>query len=136
MRSSHWEFSPTFTPLNHGSLGAYPRNIQQAQDAFQKQCHARPDPFIKYELPKLINKSREAIAPLLGVDANEVVFVPNATTGVNIVLRNLKWEKADVVVHFSTIYRACDKTLSSIKEREPLETVNITLDYPLRTRKL
>jgi selenocysteine lyase/cysteine desulfurase len=122
MRETQFAFSPTFTPLNHGSFGAYPRAIQEAQNAFQKQCHKRPDTFIVYDLPVLINKSRKFIAHLLGVDVDEVVFVPNATTGVNTVLRNLKWETGDVVVHFSTIYGACEKTLSSIKEHEPLET--------------
>ena len=136
MRSSYFEFSPTFTPLNHGSFGAYPRMIQAVQDAFQKQCHARPDPFIKYDLPKLIDESRKAIAPLLGVEVDEVVFVPNATTGVNVVLRNLQWEKGDVVVHFSTIYGACAKTLASVKEHEALETANITLEYPVTDQEI
>jgi selenocysteine lyase/cysteine desulfurase len=90
MRETQFAFSPTFTPLNHGSFGAYPRAIQEAQNAFQKQCHKRPDTFIVYDLPVLINKSRKFIAHLLGVDVDEVVFVPNATTGVNTVLRNLK----------------------------------------------
>jgi hypothetical protein len=136
MRETQFQFSPTFTPLNHGSFGAYPLAIQQAQDAFQKQCHSRPDTFIVYDLPVLIDQSRQVVAPLLGVDVSEVVFVPNATTGVNTVLRNLKWEKGDVVVHFSTIYGACEKTLSSIKEHEPLETVNIKLEYPVKDEEV
>ena len=131
MREAHFQFSPTFTPLNHGSFGAWPRLIQEVQDNFQKQCHSRPDPFIVYELPALIDFSRSAIAPLLGVGTNEVVFLPNATTGVNVVLRNLKWNEGDVVVHFSTIYDSCEETLKNIKEYSPqLETENISLEYP------
>ena len=106
--------------------------IQETQDAFQKQCHERPDPFIVYTLPRLIDESRVAIAPLLGVATDEVVFVPNASTGVNTVLRNIKWESNDVVVYFSTIYSACEKMLASIMEQTPLETVKIELDYPIR----
>jgi hypothetical protein len=136
MRDSQFQFSPTFTPLNHGSFGAYPRVIQEAQDAFQKRCHERPDTFIVYDLPDLIDESRKAIAPYLGVEVDEVVFVPNASTAVNTVLRNLKWEKGDVVVHFSTIYGACEKTLSSIREHEPLETVNIALVYPIEDQEI
>jgi hercynylcysteine S-oxide lyase len=65
-------------------------------------------------LPKLSDESRKAIAPLLGLEVDEVVFVPNATTGAIFVLKNLKWEKGGVVVHFNTIYGACAKTLVSI----------------------
>jgi cysteine sulfinate desulfinase/cysteine desulfurase-like protein len=131
MRDSEFLFASSFTPLNHGSYGAYPRVIREAQDGFQKRCHERPSPFFVYDLPILIDESRKSAAPLLGVDVDEVVFVPNATTGVNTVLRNLKWEAGDVVVHFNTIYGACEKTLSSIKEHEPLETVSIELSYPI-----
>lgn len=116
MRNAHFQFSPTYTPLNHGSFGASPRPINEAREAFQKQCTERPDTFIVYDLPKLIDKSREAVAPLLGADPKEVVLVPNATTGVNTVLRNLKWEEGDIVCYFSTIYDACEKTIESVRE--------------------
>lgn len=105
--------------------------MQERQDEFQKLAHARPDTFIVSDLPKLIDESREAIAPLLGVPVDEVVFVPNATTGVNTVLRNLKFEEGDVVVHFSTIYGACEKTLASIGELTPLVSVCVGLEYPI-----
>ncbi|RFU35281.1 hypothetical protein B7463_g1030, partial [Scytalidium lignicola] len=131
MRQVHFRFHPSYTPLNHGSFGAFPDVVQQHQDALTKLCHERPDTFIVYDLPNLVDQSRQAIAPLLGVDVEEVVFVPNATTAVNTVLRNLKWEKGDVVIHFSTIYGACHKTLASIQEQEPLETVCIDLEYPI-----
>jgi selenocysteine lyase/cysteine desulfurase len=131
MREAHFRFGPTHTPLNHGSYGAYPAIVQREQDKFTKSLAERPDTFIVYDLPDLIDRSREAVAPLLGVDVDEVVFIPNATTGVNVVLRNLKFEKGDVVVHFSTIYKACEKTLSSIEEMIPLRCESILLEYPV-----
>jgi selenocysteine lyase/cysteine desulfurase len=131
MRDAHFQFAPSYTPLNHGSFGAYPHLVQDQQNAFHKLAQERPDTFIVYDLPTLVDQSREAIAPLLGADVDDVVFVPNASTGVNTVLRNLEWSNGDVVVHFSTIYGACEKTLASIKEHEPLETVSIPLIYPI-----
>jgi selenocysteine lyase/cysteine desulfurase len=131
MRNAHFAFSPAYTPLNHGSFGVIPTPIQETQKSFQKLAAERPDPFIVYDLPDLIDISRSAIAPLLGVDIDEVVFLPNATTGVNVLLRNLKWEKGDVVVYFSTIYAACEKTIASIAEHEPLEGEKIELVFPV-----
>jgi hercynylcysteine S-oxide lyase len=131
MREDHFLFSPAYTPLNHGSFGAYPRPVQDRQNEFKKLEHERPDVFIVSDLPKLIDKSRAAVAPLLGVPVDEVVFVPNATTAVNTVLRNLKFEEGDVIVHFSTIYSACEKTISSIGEMTPIVGVNVPLEYPI-----
>jgi selenocysteine lyase/cysteine desulfurase len=131
MRKTHFQFFPTFTPVNHGSYGAFPRLVQDQQTALQRQAAERPDVFIVRDLPPLIDASRAAIAPLLGVETDEVVFVPNATTGVNVVLRNLKWEEGDVVVYFSTIYSACEKTVASIKEHVGIEGVKIELEFPV-----
>lgn len=93
----------------------------------------RPDTFIVHDIPLLIDTSRSAIAPLLGVHTDEVVLIPNATTGVNTVLRNLKWEEGDVVVYFSTIYDACEKTIASVNEgiSGKIQEVKIELLYPV-----
>lgn len=118
MRDTQFLFSSSYTPLNHGSFGAYPRPVHDAHLRYQKMQHERPSKFIVYDLPDLIDTSRAAVAPLLGCHVDEVVLIPNATTGINIVLRNLKWDEdgMDTVVYFSTIYPACEKTLISIQE--------------------
>jgi selenocysteine lyase/cysteine desulfurase len=136
MRDAHFQFSPDYTPLNHGSYGAIPRVIQEKQADFTRLAAERPDTFIVYDLPNFIDESREAVAPFLGVPVDEVVFVPNATTGVNTVLRNLKFEQGDVVVHFSTIYGACEKTLASIAELTPLSCSEVLLDYPIEDAEI
>lgn len=54
---------------------------------------------------------------LLNVPTSTVVFVPNATTGVNTVLRNLVWNEdgKDEILYFSTIYGACGLTASTFQ---------------------
>jgi selenocysteine lyase/cysteine desulfurase len=131
MKEAHFQFAPSYTPLNHGSFGAYPRLIQEKQDEYTKLAAERPDTFIVYDLPNFIDTSRVAVAPLLGVPVDEVVFLPNATTGINTVLRNLKFDEGDVVVHFSTIYDSCEKTLASMQELTPFVCEEILLDYPI-----
>jgi hercynylcysteine S-oxide lyase len=131
MREKHFSFDPAYTPLNHGSYGTFPNIIRDYMRELQDLAAAQPDTFIRYNLPELLIKSREAIAPLLGVAADEVVFVPNATTGVNTVLRNLVYGRGDVILHFSTIYGACEKTISSICETSLAESVCIELQYPI-----
>ncbi|KAF8859791.1 aminotransferase family protein-like protein [Acephala macrosclerotiorum] len=131
MRDAHFSFSPSYTPLNHGSFGTHPKSVQGRQNELQSLAAARPDTFIVFDLPIFIDESRRAVAPLLGIDVDEVVFVLNATTGINTVLRNLRWEEGDVVVHFSTIYSACEKSISSVKDLVPMEAENVRLEYPI-----
>lgn len=131
MRETHFSFAPSFIPVNHGSYGATPRVVEEKHFSMQRSVTERPDVFMTYNLPKYLDESRKAVAPLLGVDKDEVVFVANATTGVNTVLRNLKFEEKDVIVYFSTIYDACEKTISAIGELSPLRPAPIPLTYPV-----
>ncbi|KAI4127512.1 MAG: hypothetical protein LQ338_003170 [Usnochroma carphineum] len=128
---SHFLLDPSYLPLNHGSFGTYPKPVRDRLRQIQDISELRPDAFFRYDLPKYIDSARAAIAEYLGVDAGECVFVPNATTGVNTVLRSLIFEKGDVIVYFSTIYGACEKTVEYIKETTPVQSAKIKLSYPI-----
>jgi selenocysteine lyase/cysteine desulfurase len=54
----------------------------------------------------LLDVSRAAVAKLLNAPVETVVYVPNATNGVNTVLRNLVWnpDGKDEILYFNTIY--------------------------------
>jgi selenocysteine lyase/cysteine desulfurase len=136
MLRTHFLFHPSYTPLNHGSFGAYPLPVQTCQTNYNSLAHSRPDTFIVSDLPKLINKSREAVAPLLGAHVDEIVLVPNATTGVNTVLRNIRWEEGDVVLYFSTIYDSCHKTIAHLSEMGPVRGVGVTIEFPISEEEI
>lgn len=131
MRDAHFSYAKGYTPLNHGSYGATPVCVRQYQQDLQDETEARPDLFIRKRLPKLLDESRAAIAPLLDVPVDEVVFVPNATTGVNTVLRNLVFGEGDLISYFSTIYDACEKTVQYICESTPAKSLRVELRLPM-----
>src|SRR5438045_4278864 len=131
MRSNHFLYDKAYTPLNHGSYGAFPAAVRDYRIRLQDRIEARPDPVIRNTLPPLLDEARAAVAPLLGVPTDEVVFVPNATTAVNTVLRNLVFEEGDVIVYFSTAYGACKKTIDYVCETTPLQSTSVTLEYPM-----
>jgi selenocysteine lyase/cysteine desulfurase len=138
MRLTHFPFSPTYTPLNHGSFGCSPTPILAHQSHLSTLAASRPDTFIVRDIPLLIDGSRVALAPLLGVHVDEIVLIPNATTGINTVLRNLKWEAGDVVVFFSTIYDACEKSIASVSEGLGgfIQGEKIELEYPVEDSEI
>jgi len=63
-------------------------------------CESAPDPFIRYTYPNLLDESRAAVAKVLNAPVEGVVFVPNATTGVNTVLGNIFWNNGDEILYF------------------------------------
>ena len=96
---------------------------------------ARPDPFIRYEYPKQLDISRAAVAKILNAPESTVVYVPNATNGVNTVLRNLVWHEdgRDEILYFNTIYGACGKTVDYVCEvnRDIVKGREIHLQLPM-----
>ncbi|OJJ47209.1 hypothetical protein ASPZODRAFT_64654 [Penicilliopsis zonata CBS 506.65] len=109
-------FDPQYKNLNHGSYGTYPRAVQAALRGFQDEAEARTDTFIRYTTPPALDASRTAVAKILNVPRRECVFVKNATTGVNTVLRNLRFSPGDVLLYFDTVYGAVEMGITSLRE--------------------
>ncbi|KAI1455056.1 aminotransferase family protein-like protein [Annulohypoxylon moriforme] len=135
-RQAYFNFADSYTPLNHGSFGAFPSCVRDYQRRLQCETEARPDTFIRFTYPKFLREARDVVAPLLGAETDEVVFVPNALTAVNTVLRNLTYQDGDVVLYFSTIYDACLKTIESLEETTRVKGYGIQLVYPVENDEI
>lgn len=104
--------------------------------SYQDQAEARPDEFIRYTYPKLLDESRAAISEVISAPVESLVFVPNATTAVNTVLRNLVFKPGDKILYFATIYGGCEKTVLYITETTPAEAVKVEYTYPVSDKWL
>ncbi|KAI8957316.1 PLP-dependent transferase [Daldinia sp. FL1419] len=135
-----FDFNPSHRNLNHGSFGASPRDVRNKLRLYQDRAEETPDAFIRYELPDILNECREAAAKLIRVPADTVVFVPNATAGVNTVLRNIAWneDRKDEILYFSTIYGACGKTIDYLVDsgRGLVSSREIGIKYPCEDHEI
>ena len=86
--------------------------MRDKQREFQDLCELHPDTFIRYKYPALLDESRLAIAKVLNAPLDTITYVPNATTGVNTVLRNFVFHEdgRDEVIYFSTVYGAVSRS--------------------------
>ncbi|KAK3671558.1 hypothetical protein LTR78_008480 [Recurvomyces mirabilis] len=127
--AKHFLFADGWRNLNHGSFGTYPKAIRDVQRQFQDDVEARPDAWLRHIYPDLLDKAREAVAEYLHAPTPTIVFIPNASTGVNTVLRNLVFEQNDVIIYAATTYGACELTIDYIVETTPAEKEKV--DYTL-----
>ena len=56
-----------------------------------------------------ISAARTKLAPLVKVDQADLVFVDNASAGMNAVLRSLQWAAGDIVLIFGSAYHVIPK---------------------------
>jgi kynureninase len=129
----HWTLEPETTFLNHGSFGATPRVVQEAQQAWRSRLEAQPVTFFVRTLPGALDTAREQLATFLGAHAERLTFVPNATAGVNTVLRSLapSWTPGGNVVTTNHEYNACRNALEFVAAGAGLEVRVADVPFPL-----
>ena len=96
--AEHWNLEPNRIFLNHGSFGACPEFVIKEQRKWQEQIESEAVRLFEDEMPSLLKKAREVLADCLSCSAEDVALVPNATTGVNTVLRSLVFNEDDEIL--------------------------------------
>lgn len=102
--------------------------MRDALRHWQDAAESEPDKFIRYTFPKKLDEIRHQVASFLNADAEGLVLVPNATTGLNTVLRNLRFQPGDVIVYFKGVYGAVGKTVDYLTETAPVTSLEVDFD--------
>lgn len=128
-----WSIDPNITFLNHGSFGACPKAVLSIQQRLRARLEAEPVRFFVREWEPLIDESRNQLANFIGVDGRDLVFVPNATTGVNAVLRSLHFSADDELLTTNHEYNACRNALDFVARRSGARVVVGKIPFPLES---
>lgn len=126
---------PDVVFLNHGSFGATPRPVFAAYQRWQRELEAQPVEFLGRRFPALMRSAREVLAAYTGTQADALVYVPNATTGLNAVARALSLRPGDEVVGTDHEYGALDRTWTFICERRGARYVRAAVPVPVRSAR-
>src|SRR5688572_15219033 len=114
---AHWSLDPEIVFLNHGSFGACPIEVLSEQSALRAAMERNPIDFLLRELEPRIDAARAEVAAFVGASAEDLVFVRNATSGVNAVLRSLRLAPGDELLTTDHAYAACKNALEHVAER-------------------
>jgi isopenicillin-N epimerase len=128
-----WRLDPDFLTINHGSYGATPLKVQASQDEWRRRMEAQPTRFFGREMPAALRDAASTLARFLGVAAEEVAFVPNATTACNAVLRSQTLAPGDEILHVSHVYNAVRNTIAYVAERAGAKVVVADVPFPRPT---
>ena len=138
---------PDVVYLNHGGYGACPIPVFDEYQRWQRELERQPTDFFARRLstwfweektgPNLLSDARVALAAFVGARTEDLVFVPNATSGLNAVLRSLRIRPEEEIVTTKHEYGAIERTLSFIRANivhcEPEELVG---NIGVRTRAI
>ena len=123
------EDSTTF--LNHGSFGLTPLAVLEAQETLRAEMERQPVRFLtRTRLQPRLRAAAAALAPFLGAATEDLVFVDNATTGVNAVLRSLRLEPGDEILVTDHTYAAVRNAVRFVCDRAGARMVQAKLPFP------
>ena len=117
--------------LNHGSFGACPRPVFEEYQRWQLELERQPVEFLGRRFGELMQGARAALGTYVGAHADDLVYVPNATVGVNVVARALALLPGDEVLATDHEYGALDRTWRFVCARRGAVYINQPLPLPV-----
>jgi isopenicillin-N epimerase len=128
-----WLIDPEVVFLNHGAFGACPRPVLEAQTAWRERMERQPVQFLVRELEPALDAARAALARFVGAHPDNLVFVGNATSGVNTVLRSLTFQPGDELLVTNQEYNASRNALDFVAERANAKVIVAKIPFPFRS---
>ncbi|MDX6435816.1 MAG: isopenicillin-N epimerase, partial [Gaiellaceae bacterium] len=99
---------PSVTFLNHGSFGAVPREVFGRYQEWQLELERQPVLFLARRVDGLLAEARAELGAYVGADPDDIVFVPNASSGVNVAAWPSGLRAGDEVLSTNLEYGALD----------------------------
>lgn len=128
-----WPLDPAITFLNHGSFGSCPLAVLEHQTELRRRLEREPITFLVRDLEPLLDEARAALAVFVGAAADDLVLIPNATSGVNAVMRSLDFKPGDELLVTDHEYNACRNVADFVAERTGAKVVAARVPFPLKS---
>ncbi|HEU5090874.1 MAG TPA: aminotransferase class V-fold PLP-dependent enzyme [Roseiflexaceae bacterium] len=127
----HFLLRPDVAFLNHGSFGACPRPVFETYQRWQRELEQEPVQFLGRRVNDLLAEARGVLAQYLQTTPANLVFVPNATFGINIVARSLQLGPDDEVLTTNHEYGAVDRTWRFLSSQRGFRYIAQPITTPL-----
>ena len=127
---AHWDLDEEVVFLNHGSYGACPRVVREAQRRWQDRMESEPVRFFQREYQEALDGARASLGGLIGAQPEDLAFVPNATYGVNSVVASFPLKAGDEILVPNHAYAACHNAVDYFAERAGAQVKVVPIPFP------
>lgn len=123
--------NPDVVFLNHGSFGACPRAVFERYQQWQRELEWQPVEFLGRRYDVLLRDARDVLAGYTGSDPENLLYVTNATAGLNMVARSLHLQAGDEILTTDHEYGALELTWQYICRETGAKIVQRKVPLPL-----
>lgn len=93
-----WPIPPGVRYLNHGSFGPSPFKVSTVRANLSMQLERNPMDFFVRQLGDRLEFAYDALAKFVGCESRDLVFVDNATVGMNLIANSIPLSEGDEVL--------------------------------------
>ena len=127
-----FKLDPNFIYLNHGSFGACPNPIFEERSKWQEELEKHPVSFIEDRVVELIDWSRDKLSDYIHCHKDDLVYFPNPTTAMNMVIRSLNLSHGDEVLTSNHEYGAMDRTWKFMSKKKGFHYSQVNINLPMQ----
>ncbi|MBL7997420.1 MAG: aminotransferase class V-fold PLP-dependent enzyme [Candidatus Kapabacteria bacterium] len=130
---TNWHLQNGIYFLNNGSFGATPISVLQKQSEWRERFEQQPVFFTMRTLPVELRNAASIMGEFMGAQGEDIVFVDNASTGVNTVLRSLipMLNEGDELITTSHVYNAVRQTMLYVCSLTGARYIEVDVPFPL-----
>ena len=128
-----WLLDEGMVYLNHGSFGATPEKVLTAQSEWRQRLERAPVRFMERTFTPALREAAAALGRFLGACGEDLVFVENATAGVNAVLRSLQFAAGDEIVTTGHCYNAVRQALAFVAATAGVRVIEVDVPFPMHS---
>lgn len=126
---------PDIHYLNHGSFGACPKPVFEAYQNYQRLLETEPLQFMVKTGVSLLEQSKRALADFIHCDKDDLIYVTNPTTAMNIVIKSLDLKQGDEVLSTDHEYGAMDRTWRYYCKKSGAKYVQQKISMPVQSKE-
>jgi isopenicillin-N epimerase len=127
--------NPEVAFFNHGSFGACPKPVFDDYQHWQRELEWQPIEFLGRRREQLINEARSKLSEYINTPIDNLIFVVNATQGINTVARSLDLKPGDEILTTNHEYGAINKTWQFVCQQTGAKVVQHHITLPVTTHE-
>ena len=121
--------------LNHGSFGACPRDIMDRYFNIQLELEKQPIDFLDNNIKDSLKNARITLSDYIDCNNEDLVFFPNPSTALNMVIKSLEINKNDEILTTTHEYGALVKTWKFICNKKSAKYIEFNPSLPINSKE-
>jgi isopenicillin-N epimerase len=126
---------PNIVYLNHAAYGATPRPVFERFQRWQLELERQPVDFLSRHSTERLAHARHVLADYVGTDRDNLVYVSNGTTGLNMVARSLRIGVGDELLTSDHEHGGIDRLFRFMSGKLEFTYVRREMPMPMSTHE-